>query len=148
MFDHLEEEERQEYAQNRRERARNRAARRPELGSWHTITERAVKMRDDRKVTWQSEPIQDLDARIKKTGGLGRHGEWIPDPPITEYRAMFIGYRFKFNGEWGWTRGDEDGESEEYFSQKETVEVWLFVTHANRKPVEVFPFDYPEDEDQ
>lgn len=147
-----------------RERTRNRAARRPELGSWHTITERAVKIHHESgKVQWHAEDIEDK---------VSRRGKWVTDnsPPIkpigwengwrweaeviTSYHAMYIGYRYKYNGYWETEiqYEYEDGNTYAYdgiprFIQSETVEVWLFVTHDNRKPIEVFPFECPEYEE-
>ncbi len=110
-----------------KEKSKNLAARRPELGSWHVITERANKVRhkDTRPkiVQWHAFDIE----------------------PV---KAMYVGYRHKFNGHlvvaeiWG----EEDWVSYG-FIQDEVVEVWMFVVHAHQNPIEVFPFDYPLDED-
>ena len=100
---------------------------RPELGSWHTITEHAIKRHPGNKVLWVGIPI--------------KHSDFRHNPPTitTEYNAMYIGYRFKFNG--SHESGQWDDEPYEYFSQSESVEVWMFVTHENRNPIPVFPFE-------
>ena len=125
---------------------------RPELGSWHTITERAEKQRDGNKVAWVKRAVANYDNRI---GRWLYRGNENPAPPnsgwgsgwvwergiITERHAMYIGYRYKFNGHnviaemW-------DEENVIYgFIQEESVEVWMFVTHENRNPIPVFPFE-------
>jgi len=138
----------------KREDYKARAARRLELGSWHTITERAVKVRDGKNVRWESEPIEDHDARCYEMvfnpdhedhpswSRLGREYLSRQKPPVTSYRAMYIGYRYKFNGGWEAHRpyGPED-DYYDYFAQSKAVEVWMFVTHDNRNPVAVFPFE-------
>lgn len=102
---------------------RNRAAQRPKLGSWHTITEMAEKHRHK-------------DARPKIV-------QWRA-VDIQPVQAMYIGYRYKFNGHlvlaeiWG----DEDWVSYG-FVQDQTVEVWMFVVHGHQNPIAVFPFEYP-----
>ena len=130
---------------------------RPELGTWHTITERAIKTFEGNQRRWITEPIDEKTTRGKwiykgegepvKPVSWGNNWAWEPHPPITEYRAMYIGYRYKSNGEWltryhceNWETAD--GWEEEYYSNRETVEVWLFVTHDNRNPIAVFPFDW------
>jgi len=113
---------------------------RPELGSWHTITERAVKQYEGDKRWWESEIISDLDYR-KGTWKTDRETcikEFFPEI-ITEYRAMYIGYRYKKNG-WVLSYEHPVGVYERWLAPDETVEIWLFITHENRKPVEVFPF--------
>jgi hypothetical protein len=96
-----------------------RAARRPEFGTWHTIAgqHKAVKVRDGDTVSWQKEPI-------------------------TESKGMYIGYRYKFEGEWKEELPSYYEPAEgHYFSQSKTVEVWVFVLDERRKPTEVFPFE-------
>lgn len=133
-------EEQKQDQRDKRERSRNRAARRPQLGSWHTITERAIKVHEGKQVIWQAEPIKDVDYRYARK----LFGDQKTVQQIRSYRAMYIGYRFKFNGEWKThTSGDWDEIDESYFHQRETVEVWLFVTHDNRNPIPVFPFEVP-----
>lgn len=125
---------------------------RPELGSWHTITERAEKFKDGFRVNWHSEPIEDLDARRGELTFTGEgeptkkswfddNWNWKPAPPIASYRAMYIGYRHKQNGHWESGGGWDDGGIENYFKPSESVEIWLFVTHENRNPILVFPFE-------
>ena len=106
---------------------------RPELGSWHTITGRAKKVHDDNLVHWQAVDIEDRDSRRgqldypdTKTPSMhhvwsdGR--QWQPAPPITSYHAMYIGYRYKFNGKWEGAISHEDpADDYDYFSQTETV---------------------------
>ena len=147
----------------KREDYKSRAACRPELGSWHTITERAVKVRDGEEMRWESEPIEDVDARCTElvfNPDHADHPRWAylgseyiskQKPPVTSYRAMYIGYRFKFNGEWKTTGAfahDIEDTYKRYFSWSETVEVWMFVTHDNRNPVAVFPFEIKEEEQE
>jgi len=57
---------------------------------------------------------------------------------------MYIGYRYKFNGKWNTTGPyayDVEDTYVDYFASSETVEVWMFVTHDNRNPIPVFPFE-------
>lgn len=130
---------------------------RPQLGSWHMITERAKKVRDGNQVHWQAVDIEDKDARcgrldypdakissIHYVQGDGR--QWQPAPPIVSHRAMYIGYRYKFNGKWeaDMVMRHHDDPGEPYFNQSEAVEVWMFVTHENRKPIPVFPFEWEQ----
>ena len=112
----------------KKEQSMNRAARRPQLGSWHTITEKAEKIRHKNTETtivqWHAFEIE----------------------PV---RAMYIGYRYKFNGHLVVAEifgGDEDWVSWG-FIQDQSVEVWLFVVAGHKNPIPVFPFDYPENED-
>ena len=146
-----------------KEQRENRKKRRPELGSWHTITEIAKRFEDGDKVHWQAIPINDRDGRRGKTVFVGEgeqpknssHGKWSdwkwkPNQPITSYRAMYVGYRFKKNGERTIYRStgyyaDEYPEDISYLKIDETVEVWMFVTHENRNPIAVMPFDYPSE---
>jgi len=135
-----------------------KAIQRPELGSWHTITERAVKVRDGKEVRWESEPIEDYDGRCTEmifNPDHAAHPKWSmlsreylskQKSPVTSYQAMYIGYRFKFNGRWESTGNYEYGDVENYFAQSETVEVWMFVTHDNRNPIAVFPFEIKVEE--
>jgi len=62
--------------------------------------------------------------------------------------GTYIGYRYKFEGVW---RDEPDSYYEPgegcYFAQSKTIEVWLFVTHENRKPIAVFPFDIKQNEE-
>lgn len=110
-----------------KDKKKNLAARRPQLFSWHTITERAEKVRYE-----NTQPII---------------VQWhaIEIPPI---RARYIGYRHKFDGHlvvanvWG----DDDWVSWG-FIQDRSVEVWLFFINEHQNPIPVFPFDYPELED-
>ena len=95
-----------------------RIARRPVMFSKHTINTSVSKNRpDDRTCVW-------LEDRIE---------------PIV---GTYIGYRYKFEGKW---KDEPDSYYEPgdgcYFAQSKTVEVWLFVTHDNRKPIAVFPFE-------
>jgi len=96
-----------------------RTARRPVMFSKHTINTSASKVRpDDRACVWLEERIE----------------------PIV---GAYIGYRYKFEGKWKDNPDsyDEPGEGC-YFAQSKTIEVWLFVTHDNRNPIAVFPFEF------
>ena len=103
-----------------KEQRENRAARRPALGSWHTITEEVTKCRS--------------------SYGVVRWTSFRRSP----HQAMYIGWRTKFNGE---VEFDGPYGEERYFIQKESVEVWLFIVNDRQNPISVLPFDYPEDED-
>ena len=126
---------------------------RPELGSWHTITEFARKSHKFNGIEWGSVNIGVY---------LPERGEWIyegkedPPPPVswqndwkwecesvTECKAMYIGYRYKRNGTFSYDYDNHDFDYYEDFrgfQVRESVEVWMFVTHENRKPIPVFPF--------
>ena len=103
-----------------------RIARRPAMFSQHTVSTSASKERSDD----------------------GRSCAWV-EVSVEPIVGMYIGYRYKFEGKWqpepdGY---DEPGEGY-YFSQSKTVEVWLFVTHENRKPIMTFPFDVNDSEEE
>ena len=124
---------------------------RPELGSWHTITEYAVKTHPsyNNATVWRVAPIDNY---------LPERGKWVYEgeknsPPLVawrndwkyertklvECRAMYIGYRYKKNGYAHWN-ADFEGEYMFGFSQHGTVEVWMFVVYESRNPIPVFPF--------
>lgn len=119
-------EERDARARLRRSEARElkiaRVARRPALFSEHTISKSVAKERsdDNESCVWVEETIE----------------------PIV---GTYIGYRYKFNGKW---KPEPDSYYEPgdgyYFAQTKTVEVWMFVTHENRKPIAVFPFEWEQ----
>jgi hypothetical protein len=116
---------------------------RPKLGSWHTITQKAIRVVEGKKAHWEPEPINVTDHRYGK--------QFVAPTPITSYHAMYIGYRFKQNGEVDSYRStgyyaDELPDDIPYFSIDETVEVWMFITHENRNPIPVFPFEFESEE--
>ena len=102
-----------------------RVARRPVMFSQHTVSTNASKERsdDDMSCTWVEVCIESIV-------------------------GTYIGYRYKFEGKW---HPEPDGYGEPgdgyYFGHSKTVEVWLFVTHENRKPIMTFPFDVNESEE-
>ena len=102
-----------------------RIARRPVMFSQHTVSTSASKERpnDNMYCAWEEVSIESIV-------------------------GTYIGYRYKFNGKWKPELDSyyEPGEGH-YFSQSKTVEVWLFVTHENRKPIMTFPFDASESEE-
>lgn len=106
-----------------REQSKNRAARRPRLGSWHMITEQANKVRhthvEPKQVQWRAFDIE----------------------PV---RAMYIGYRYKFNGHLVVAEIWDDDSVSYGFIQGQSVEVWLFVINDRQNHIEVFPFEYPD----
>ena len=106
-------------ALEKRELKAARIARRLVMFSEHTINTSVRKERpdDNRSCMWTAQSIE----------------------PIV---GVYIGYRYKFEGKW---KDEPDSYDEPgdgcYFAQSKTIEVWLFVTHENRKPIMVFPFD-------
>jgi len=101
-----------------------RTTRRPVMFSKHTINTSVSKNRPDaRTCVWLEERIE----------------------PIV---GVYIGYRYKFEGKWKDNLDNyyEPGEGC-YFAQSKTIEVWLFVTHENRKPIAVSPFDIKQNEE-
>jgi hypothetical protein len=92
---------------------------RPELGSWHTINEIASKDRRNSKTTWKSYECEPC-------------------------KAMYIGWRTKFNGIIVYDGDPEYGYVSDtaYFEQLEPVRVWLFIVEERQNPICVFPFEF------
>lgn len=128
---------------------------RPEMGTWHMITECLIKTHPDQtySTVWKPKPI---DLYMPERGSWVYHGEDESPPPISwqngwkwereptlECKAMYCGYRYKKNGETHYENdGYEEGGYLWGFTQRETFEVWMFVTHENRNPIPVFPFEF------
>ena len=93
---------------------------RPTIGTWHEFNLLAIRNEDGDKRQW-----------------IGKRCS-----PIT---GMFIGYRFKQNGEIKFSEFVPDSEytTEEsaynYFQCESITEVWLFVTDPRYNPIEVMP---------
>jgi len=127
---------------------------RPELGSWHTITEYAHKTRGWNGIKWSSDSI---DNYMPQRGNWVYHGDESPPPavswqnnwkwerePVTECKAMYIGYRYKRNGTFSYNYDTHDFDYYEDFrgfQVSESVEVWIFVVYEGRLPIPVFPFE-------
>ena len=125
---------------------------RPKLGSWYTITEYAVKTHPqyNRSTIWRRSSV---DNYLPERGKWIYEGDETPPPLVSwnnnwryertkigECRAMYIGYRYKKNGDAHWTP-DSDSYYVFGFDQRETFEVWMFVVYEGRNPIPVFPFE-------
>ena len=82
---------------------------RPQLGTWHTIRDRAIKKRTGNRVIWIEKPIEDKDYRRQ------------PIKTITEYQGMYIGYRFKLGVPMRFKLGNLGGKATERCHQDGAV---------------------------